>query len=220
MLNSIFSGTITVQGMLVMLSAAIALGILNALTFSYRSQQSRGFSLALGLLPMLSSVIIFLVNDHLGAGVAVAGAFTLVRFRSVAGTGREIVAVFASMALGLLLGMGYIALAVMVFILTDALVLLLTTVEFGHKKTERQLRITIPEDLEYEGLFEDIFQKHTSHHQLQQVRTTHMGTLFELTYDVTFPGGTIPKEFLDEIRTRNGNLNVTVGSFKEQEALL
>lgn len=219
MLNSVFSAVVTLPQMLVMLGTAIALGILNSLVFAFRNRQSKGFSLALALLPMLSSVIIFLVNDHLGVGVAVAGAFTLVRFRSVAGNGREIVAVFASMALGLLLGMGYIGLAVIVFCMAAALTLILTVTGFGDRGVEKQLRITMPEDLDYEGLFDDLFAKYTSHRQLERVRTTHMGTLFELTYTVTFPTGGIPKAFIDEIRTRNGNLGVVVCSCAEQESL-
>lgn len=219
MLNSIFTATATMTEILIMLGTAIALGILNALAFSFRNRQSKSFSLALALLPMVSSIIIFLVNDHLGAGVAVAGAFTLVRFRSVAGTGRETVGIFASMALGLVLGMGYITLAVVIFVLVAAMTMILTGIGFGEKGMEKQVRITVPEDLDYDGLFDDLFDKYTAHRQLERVRTTHMGTLFELSYNVTFPSGNIPKAFIDEIRTRNGNLAVVVCSCGEMESL-
>ncbi len=131
MLTSIFAGNITVLKVLFMLGVAIGLGILNAIVFKFKSFQTRSFSLTLALVPLISSVIIFIVNDHLGVGVAVAGAFTLVRFRSIAGNGREIIAIFASMAIGLLLGMGYVYLAILVFVVLAVLTLFLTSIRFG-----------------------------------------------------------------------------------------
>ena len=149
MLDTIFAGDITLVSILIMLATAIVMGILNSLIFSYKSFQTRNFSMALALMPLISSVIIFIVNDHLGVGVAVAGAFTLVRFRSVAGNGREIIAIFASMALGLILGMGYIGIAVIVFIVLALLTIILTSVNFGAQDNARTLTITIPDYLDY-----------------------------------------------------------------------
>ena len=169
---------------------------------------------------VISSVIIFLVNDHLGVSVAVAGAFTLVRFRSVKGTGREIVAIFASMAIGLVLGMGYIGIACMVFVVIAALTLLLTAVDFGSSREMKQIRITIPEDLEYDGVFDDIFTEYLAGKpSLESVRTKNMGTLFELTYAGSFKQDGISKAFIDAIRVRNGNLPVVVGEFPEDEKM-
>ena len=148
MFNSIFAGGATVISILIMLAAAAALGILNSLVFSFRTIQSKSFAVMLALLPIVSAVIIFTVNDNLGVGVAVAGAFTLVRFRSVAGNGREMLAIFASMAIGMLLGMGYIAFAVLVFASVAVLFLIVTITGLGERHEVRTLKIRIPEDLD------------------------------------------------------------------------
>jgi hypothetical protein len=219
MLDTIFAGDITLVSILIMLATAIVMGILNSLIFSYKSYQTRNFSMALALVPLISSVIIFIVNDHLGVGVAVAGAFTLVRFRSVAGNGREIIAIFASMALGLILGMGYIGIAIIVFIVLALLTIILTSVNFGAQDNARTLTITIPDYLDYEGIFDSILRKYTKHYSLEKVRTKNMGSLFELTYTVYLKDLKKTKQFLDDIRVRNENLNVTLSSFGEHDSL-
>ncbi len=219
MLNSVFTGNLTLMSITVMAATAVVLGILNAQVFAFRSFQSRSFSLTLALVPLISSIIIFMVNDHLGVGVAVAGAFTLVRFRSVAGNGREMIAIFASMALGMVLGMGYIGVAVILFVIIAALTLLLTALHFGRGGEARVLRITIPEDLDYDGVFDEILKKYVKHYELDAVRTRNMGTLYELTYHVAMKEGSLVKEFLDEIRVRNGNLNVVLASYPDHESL-
>ena len=221
MLNSIFTTNVTILQVLITLAAAAVLGILNAMVFSYKSRMTRSFALTLALLPMISFVIIFLVNDHLGVSVAVAGAFTLVRFRSIKGTGREIVAIFASMAMGLVLGMGYIGLAALLFAAVAVLTIVLTALDFGNGGEEFSVRITIPESLDYAGIFDEIFKKYASSWKLESVRTKNLGTMMELVYGTVFKDGSIPKAFIDEIRTRNGNLNVTVGheALSEQESM-
>lgn len=219
MFNSIFSGGVTVVSILIMLVSAAALGVLNSLVFSFRTVQSKSFAVMLTLLPMVSAVIIFTVNDNLGVGVAVAGAFTLVRFRSVAGNGREMLAIFASMAIGMLLGMGYIAFAVVMFFAVAALFLIVTATSFGERHEARTLKIRVPEDLDYDGLFDDILDKFTSMHQLEKVRTANMGTVYELTYSVTMKDLARSKQMIDEIRVRNGNLNVSIGSYGEHESI-
>ena len=219
MLTSIFTGNITAIKVLIMLGVAIALGVLNAIIFSYKSFQTRSFSLTLALVPLISSVIIFIVNDHLGVGVAVAGAFTLVRFRSIAGNGREIIAIFASMAIGLLLGMGYIYLSLTFFAVLAILTLFLTAIRFGEQETARVLRITIPEDLDYEGIFDKVLKKYTNNYRLERIRTRNMGTLYELTYNVSMKSMKHSKAFLDDIRILNGNLNVTLSTYSDHESL-
>ena len=152
-------------------------------------------------------LVIMLVNGNLGAGVAVAGAFGLVRFRSAPGTAREIGALFLAMALGLATGMGYIGLAVLAFVILSAALLALNALNFGQRSAmERTLKITIPENLDYDGLFDDLLEKYTTSFALTQVKTANMGTLYELSYLVTLPQETVPKEFLDALRCRNGNL--------------
>ena len=219
MLNTIFTGDITILQIAIMVGTAIVLGVLNSLIFSFKNRQSKSFSLTLALLPMVSAVIIFMVNGNLGIGVAVAGAFTLVRFRSIKGTGRELIAIFESMALGLLLGMGYVALAAIVFVCFAALVILLTAVNFGGGKNIKSIRITIPEDLDYDGIFDDIFKKYVSDVRLEQIRTKNMGSLFEVSYSANFKDNFVPKAFIDEIRTRNGNMNVTVSTYDDRETM-
>ena len=198
----------------------MALGILTAIVFSYRSRQSASFSPALAILPMAVAVVIMMVNGNVGTGVAVAGTFALVRFRSLPGTAREIAAIFSAMAMGLALGMGYVGLAAIFFLLVAVLTLALTSIGFGSAPAkEKELKITIPENFDYNGLFDDIFEKYTKHSRLAKVRTTNMGTLYELTYDVQLADGTVPKAFIDEIRTRNGNLGITIGDYSVKEAL-
>ena len=220
MLNSIFTGEQTIASLLVCLISSMVLGVLSSLVFLWKSKHSAGFAMTLALLPMAVAVVIMLVNGNLGVGVAVAGAFTLVRFRSVPGTAKEIAAIFTSMALGLALGMGYIGIAVIFFILVSVFTLILTAINFGAaSKYEKQLKITIPESFNYEGLFDDVFEKFGVKAELQKIRTTNMGTLFELTYNAVFPTGSVPKEFIDELRTRNGNLNIIVGDHADREIL-
>ncbi len=220
MLNSIIGQPITLAAFLACLGIAMVLGVLTALVFLYKSRHSASFALALALLPMAVAVIIMLVNGNVGTGVAVAGAFALVRFRSVPGTAREIAAIFTAMALGLALGMGYVGIAVIFFVLVSAFTLILTTTNFGAASPfEKQLRITIPENFDYDGLFDDVFDKFHVRSRLERIRTTNMGTLFELTYHTVFLDGKIPKEFLDELRARNGNLNIVIGDFSDREVL-
>ena len=220
MLTSIIGSALTLPDLLILLLTAIALGLLTALVFTFRCRHTASFALTLTLLPMAVAVVILLVNGNIGAGVAVAGAFTLVRFRSVPGTAREIAAIFVEMALGLCLGMGYIGLALIFFALTAALTLLLTALRFGAPSTTvKQMKITLPENVDYETVFDDVFAQHGVRADLQRIRTTNMGTLFELTYLLTFPTPQVPKAFIDDLRIRNGNLNIVIGAVTEGEAL-
>ena len=220
MFSSIIGSSVTLTSFFICAVVAMALGVLTALVFSYRSRQSASFSLALAILPMAVAVVIMMVNGNVGTGVAVAGTFALVRFRSLPGTAREIAAIFSAMAMGLALGMGYVGLAAIFFLLVAVLTLALTSIGFGSAPAkEKELKITIPENFDYNGLFDDIFEKYTKHSRLAKVRTTNMGTLYELTYDVQLADGTVPKAFIDEIRTRNGNLGITIGDYSVKEAL-
>ncbi len=220
MLASIITSPVTLPQLLVCLAAAMALGVFNALVFLYRSRHSAGFALTLALLPMAVAVVIMLVNGNIGTGVAVAGAFALVRFRSVPGTAREISAIFSAMALGLALGMGFLAIAVIFFLCTAVFTLVLTRLEFGTpSRSHRRLKITIPENFNYEGLFDDVFRQHARSWELERVKTTNMGTLLELTYQVEMKEPRMPKEFIDQLRARNGNLNIILGNPSEKEML-
>ena len=221
MLDTIFTGSqITASNFLMCTGLALLLGIGTALLCMYKNKYSQSFALTLAMLPAMVAVVIMLVNGNIGAGVAVAGGFSLVRFRSAAGTAREIGMIFLAMTLGLALGMGYIGLAAVFFLVMGAFTLLLTSVQFGGRKEgERTLKITIPENLDYEGLFDDLFGLYTDSCELDKVKTTNMGTLYELTYRIVLKDVAKTKEFLDEIRCRNGNLTIVCGKAELKEAL-
>ena len=220
MLNSILDGGTTVSAFLICTAVSLILGLGTALVSMYRSKCSQSFAVTLAVLPAIVQVVIMLVNGNIGAGVAVAGTFSLVRFRSAPGTAKEIVGIFLAMTIGLATGMGYLLLAAVLFLIIALALLLLTKLGFGKESPEeRILRITIPENLDYDGLFDDLLEQYTRSWSLERVKTTNMGTLYELQYRVLLPGGTMPKALFDEIRCRNGNLNVVCGRENQPEAL-
>ena len=216
MLNSILTTPVTLTGLLMTLAGSLILGILTALVFSYKNKLSSSLSLTLAVLPVTMSMVTVMINGNLGVAVAVAGGFTLVRFRSIAGTGREISAVFIVMTLGVTCGMGYLGMAAIFFVVIAALVLALTALHFGEKKNEKLLRITLPENYDYVGLFDDIFQRYGIIASIDKIRTTNMGSLIDVTYKVSLPGDTLTKEMLDEIRTKNGNLCVMITNYEAE----
>ena len=220
MLNSIIGTELTVSSFFICTAVSLLLGVGTALVAMYRAHTTQSFAVTLAILPAVVQLVIMLVNGNLGAGVAVAGAFGLVRFRSAPGTAKEIGALFLAMAIGLATGMGYVGLAVIAFVIVAAMMLLLTAVNFGGaNEHERELKITIPESLDYDGLFDDLFEKYTKSCVLERVKTSNMGTLYELTYRVILPDGNAPKAFLDELRCRNGNLNIICGREATKDAL-
>ncbi len=220
MFNSVIYPALTLSAFLICLGGAIALGLLTAFVFSFRMHNSSSLTVALALLPPIVTLVIMMVNGSIGAGLAVAGTFSLVRFRSAPGTAREICGVFMSTAIGLACGMGYVGVAAIFFLVMGVLVLTLRAARLGETSgSYRVLKITIPENLEYDGLFDDLFEKYTSRHELQRVKTTNMGTLFELSYEIYIKDSEVKKEFIDAIRCRNGNLNVSCGRRNEIEML-
>ncbi len=220
MLESVISSSLTLSAFLICSLTSLVLGIGIAYVGMFRSRSTQSYAVALAILPLVVQLVIMLVNGNVGAGVAVAGAFSLVRFRSVPGTAREIGVLFMAMAIGLADGMGYVGLAVLSFVIISAVILLLTALNFGKKPTcERTLKITIPENLDYEGLFDDIFGQYVRQSELVKVKTTNMGTLYELEYRVVLKSDSVPKEFLDAIRCRNGNLNIVCGRELQKDAM-
>ena len=221
MLNSIITGTeITVTSFFICTAVSLLLGLGAALLSMFRSKYSKSFVVTLAVLPAMVQIIIMMVNGNIGAGVAVAGTFGLIRFRSAPGSAKEIGMVFLATAIGLATGMGYVAIAAVFFAIIAAVMMLLTLTGFGAGSAdERELKITIPENLDYEGLFDDLFSKYTRSAELDRVKTTNMGTLYELCYKVVLRDQRETKAFLDELRTRNGNLNITCGKPVTKEAL-
>ena len=221
MLDTVISGgEISLSSFFICMAVSLVLGLGAALLAMYRSKCSRSFILTLVLLPSVVQLIIMLVNGNIGAGVAVAGAFGLIRFRSAPGSAKEIGLVFLATAIGLATGMGYVVIAAVFFIIFAMVWLSLTALGFGAGAAdERELRITIPENLDYDGLFDDLFQTYTSSAELERVKTTNMGTLYELSYKVVLRDPNKTKAFLDELRVRNGNLSIVCGKPVTKDAL-
>ena len=218
MTTSIFSctlssGTLTAGQFLLLFAAAIALGLIIALVYSRCGDCTKSFAVALALLPGIVCVVILMVSGSIGAGVAVAGTFSLVRFRSAPGTAREILAVFLAMAAGLACGMGCVAVAAVFTVLVCLLYALLSRSHFGEEKNgdrHRTMHITVPESLEYAGAFDDIFDTYTESRRLVHVKTTSLGSLNRLTYDIMLRRAGEEKAFIDALRCRNGNLEISL----------
>ena len=210
--GSVLTAGITAASFTVCLIAALALGALVAAVYMYKNTGTQSMAVTLALLPAMVQIIILLVNGNLGAGVAVSGAFGLVRFRSAPGSARDITCIFLAMTLGLATGMGYIGIAVMTGVVMCLLLLVYAAMSFGRRpEEEKELKITIPENLDYTGLFDDLFAQYTRASELVSVRTTGMGSLYNLHYHVRLVSPEIEKQFLDAIRCRNGNLDIVCG---------
>jgi len=221
MLENLFRGlfdsdlvsVISVTDFLLCLGFSLVLGLVMAFAYMYRTRYTKSFVITLALLPAVVCVVIMLVNGNVGTGVAVAGAFSLVRFRSVPGTAKEICTLFLAMGAGLIAGMGYLGFAVLFTLVMCVMFVLYNRLDFGSKKnseTFKTFAITIPEDLDYSGIFDDIFAEYTLSHDLVRVKSTNMGSMFKLTYNVMLRDVTREKEMIDKIRCRNGNLEITV----------
>lgn len=201
---------------------SLALGLVIALVYMFRHRYSRNFVVTLALLPLIVQMVISLVNGNIGAGVAVMGVFSLVRFRSIPGSARDIGSVFLSMAVGLATGMGYLALAAIFTAVAGAAIVLYAVSPLARgsaRPRERTLRVTVPEDLEYHDAFDDLFERYTTSHELVQVKTTNMGSLFQLQYELRLKDRRLEKRFIDELRARNGNLQIVCGRLETREEL-
>ena len=215
MFTSILSsveGNLTMQNGLLCTVVSVALGVLIAVIYMQQGNYSKNFVVTLAMMPVLVQVVIMLVNGNVGTSVAVLGTFGLVRFRSVPGTSREIANIFFAMAVGLATGMGYITFAVAMVVVVGGMFLILGKTSFGERKyDEKDLRITISEDLDYTDIFEDIFAEYTSKCSLEQVKTTNLGSMYELKYHITLKDAKKEKEMIDQLRCRNGNLTIICG---------
>ena len=207
------TSVITVTDFLLCIGCSLLVGLLLAFGYMYRSRYTKSFVLTLALLPAVVCVVIMMVNRNVGAGVAVAGAFSLVRFRSVPGTAKEISMLFLAMGAGLIAGMGYLAYAFLFAAIMCGVSMLYNRMDFGMRRKAavyKTLNITIPEDLDYSSVFEEILDVYCVAYELVRVKTTNMGSLFRLTYDLTLREGAQEKEMIDKLRCRNGNLEITV----------
>ena len=211
--DSSITAVISVTEFLMCVGCALLLGLLLAFGYMYRTRYTKSFVVTLALLPTVVCVVIMMVNGNVGAGVAVAGAFSLVRFRSVPGTAKEITMLFLAMGSGLIAGMGYLGFAVLFTVVMCLIIILYNLFDFGTSKKAavyKTLTITVPEDLDYTNIFEEVLAEYAVHYELIRVKTTNMGSLFRLTYNLTLRDAAKEKELIDALRCRNGNLEITV----------
>ena len=224
MFNSIFEENtisgVSITAVLISMFVAIILGIVIALIHKKTSRYSKNYLITVAALPILVEAVMIMVNGNLGTSVAIMGAFSLVRFRSIPGTSKEILTVFFSMAVGLSCGMGQIWFACILTILGSILLLILNKVNIFEKdKDEKMLKIVIPENLEYDNVFDDIFKEYTNKVVLSKTKTTNMGSMFELSYIVKLKDNIKEKEFIDKLRTRNGNLKIALETIGDEYEL-
>ncbi len=190
---------------------AVLIGLFLAVTYMYKSKYTKSFVVTLATLPAVVCMVIMMVNGNIGAGVVVAGTFSLVRFRSVPGTAKEIGAIFLAMCSGLATGMGYVGVAVIFVLIISGVNMLYSASKIGNiKNTSRTMKITIPEDLDYTGVFDDLFRQYAQSYELLHVKTCNMGSLFKLTYNLDLKSEESEKAFIDALRCRNGNLEIVM----------
>lgn len=221
--DSSSSSSISAGNFFICFAVALALGAVLAVGYTVKSRYTKSFAITLAILPAVVCVVIMLVNGNIGAGVAVAGAFSLVRFRSAPGSAKEIVVIFIAMCSGLLVGMGYIAFAVIFTIIMAVILFVLNIVKIWNRKQapkEKSLRITIPEDLNYTEVFDDIFKEFTERCETVSVKTANMGSMFKLKYNIVLKDVTREKQFIDELRCRNGNLEIMISDREEIQSEL
>lgn len=207
--DTAFTNVIEPGDFLLCIGTALAIGLMLAWMTGWHTEQSESFSITLALLPAAVCVVIMMVNGNVGTGVAVAGAFSLVRFRSAPGTGREISAIFIAMGAGLMAGMGYLAYAVLFSLILGGAMMAYTALP-KKPNVRRRLRITVPESLDYVGVFDPVLREYTREYTLRQVKSASMGSLFKLTYDLTLADAAKEKQLLDALRCRNGNLEIAL----------
>lgn len=209
--NSILGTNFDAISFSICLVAALILGLIVAFVHMKTSNYNKNFIVTLAVLPMIVSVVIMLVNGNLGTSVAIVGAFSLVRFRSIPGNSKEILAVFFAMAIGLAVGTGYLAYATLFTVFVALITFVLYKISFGENKMkEKRLTIAIPEDLDYTTSFDEVFNEFLKEYKLIKTKTTNMGSLFELTYEIRIEENKNEKEFIDKIRVLNGNLKVMI----------
>lgn len=229
MLETIFRGlfdaetasVISVVDFMICIISSLVIGWMISVMYMYKNTYSRSFIVTIATIPAIVCMVIMMVNGNVGAGVAVAGAFSLVRFRSAPGTAKEIGVLFMAMGVGIITGMGYIAYAFLFVVILGGMDLFYAQIDFGIKKhpaLQRTLHVTIPEDLDYVEVFDDLFAEYTEKHSLVNVKTTNMGSLFKLTYQITFREANVEKAFIDAVRCRNGNLEVALSNQENGEA--
>lgn len=200
----------------VCMAVSLILGIAIALTYMYKSNYTKSFVITLILLPAIVQAVILLVNGNIGTGIAVAGAFALIRFRSIAGSAKDICTIFLAMAAGLASGIGEVFFGLIFVAVVCVAYIIIKVIPFAENKSNnnRMLKITVPEDMDYDNAFDEILKNYTSKYDLEQVKTTNMGSMFHLTYHIILNKDINEKKFIDELRIRNGNMPIVLGQYK------
>lgn len=223
MFNSIFdpaSTGLSITTALICAGASLILGIVIAITHMKTSQTTKGFLTTLATLPLLVMAVMIMINGNLGTSIAILGAFSLIRFRSIQGNAKELLSIFFAMMIGLACGMGHVLFAVVVTAIAVIAIFFFSYTHFLEpNRKNRVLKIVIPEDLDYEEVFDEIFKKYTSKAELVRMKTMNMGSLYKLTYNVTIKSGVKEKDFLDEIRVKNCNLKVLLSHPRLEEEI-
>ncbi len=219
--TSVISGNeITIGMFLACALTSVVLGAIIAIVASFKNKHSKNVLLSLVIIPLIVQVIIMIVNGNIGVGIAVAGAFSLVRYRSYPGTSSDIVLIFLAMAIGLITGMGYIFLAVLFAVIVLVIYVLFSVINLGSTKGSiKELKVTIPESLNYSDIFDDIFEKYTKNHTLYRVKTTNLGSMYQLFYRIELKDDSTEKQMIDDIRCRNGNLDIICGMIPDSADL-
>lgn len=219
MFNSILTTsteTLSVSSVLICMGLAVILGLVISMVHTLTSRSNKNFAITLAVLPAIVQVVIMLVNGNLGTSVAVAGAFALIRFRSMPGNSKEIVSVFFSMAIGLALGMGYAVFAVFATIAISLVLLILSKTNFGSTKDkEKRLKVIIPEDVDYNEEITSIVKQYSARYTVERIKTINLGSMYEITYNIVLKDILKEKEMLDAIRVKNGNLNISLNTIEE-----
>lgn len=216
MFNSIINGNLTITNVLICVLVSLICGLIISYIYKKTSKCSNNFSLSLIILPILVQIVIMMTNGNLGTSVAVLGAFSLIRFRSVPGNSKEIIGIFFAMAIGLATGIGQIFFALLLTIIISIVIYIIT--KFNVNKNNKVLRIIVPEDLDYDNIFDDIFKKHSVNYELISIKTTNLGTLFELKYNISLNNNDC-KKLIDDLRVKNGNMKILIFSLLEDSEL-
>ena len=220
-LNNITSnGSFNDQSIIISGLIAIVLGLVIALIHTKTTKHTKNLTITLAILPLLVQIVIMLVNGNLGTSVAILGAFSLIRFRSLPGNSREIASVFFAMVVGLALGTGFIYLAILLTFIVCLLLIILSHSKLGETNSQdRILKIMLAEDNDYTEVFNDIFNKYTTKIELLKVKTVNMGSIFQIDYSLKLKKGINEKEFIDELRVKNGNLKIILSKQTPEEEL-
>lgn len=213
MFNSIIGNELTFYTLIICLVSSLVVGLCISIVHMKTSKYSKNFVLALTILPMLVQILMIMVNGDLGTSVAVLGAFSLVRFRSIPGNSKEITSIFFAMAMGLVIGVGYVLYALIITLIISIILIVLSKTKFGEANSnERKLKILVPEDIDWTTVFKDIFTNYLYKFNVEKIKTTNLGSLYEITYSIIFKKNINEKDFIDDIRSRNGNLNIVLSN--------